>query len=1389
MAHLLALLLGLQAVVTAHRARNRSFGASELLGFEPSPQLLATPSPANTALPASPAGPRQPPVPAHPLAALLQAGPAYRSSRAKGRESCVISGDPHYTTFDGYLFHFMGTCTYLLSAVCHSTPDLPTFRIEETNAYRGDNKHVSYVQSVTVEVNGTQIVLLKGRRVIVDGQRVQLPVAVADGQVSVRLSGFSVLVQTNFGLRVRFDGNHYAEVSVPWAYSGRLCGLCGNYNGEKSDDNLMPNGTSAGSSANRLGESWQVPGAGDPRCTNAGEPWECDRSIATEAESPTNCGSLTDPKGVFARCHSQVPPEGAFESCVYDFCGTGGDPISLCFALQSYAERCAQAGVNIFWRIYFFCYPNCPLNSRYRSCGPACPATCLDPTAQDSCPNLPCVEGCVCKTGHLLSGDRCVLPSQCGCTDPSGHYHLAGESWMENDNCTRRCTCAGPHNITCEAWSCSPVQECRPLEGLPGCHDTGPATCQVSGDPHYFTFDGAMVSFMGTCTYTLVTVCHSNPRLRSFTITGRNEARGPSEASFLRQVNVEVAGANITLQKGRRVLLNSRRVRTPVDGQVPGVTVTTSGIFVTLETSFGLVVKFDGNHLVAIQLPGTYFGKVCGLCGNFNNQSQDDLLMPDGQMAANASQFGNSWKVPGDSDPSCQPDNRQDMDPSCSPQQMDRLRTSCREILAPKFRPCHAILDPLPFLQNCLYDMCQYQGISSVLCQSIQAYVEACQARGVGGLSWRNSTFCSPSCPPFSHYVECASPCPSTCLDLFAPLSCPSATTCVEGCACDQAFVLSDDRCVLTEDCGCQDTSSDYYSDQESWLSQDCQELCTCHGVLMSCVSFHCLPGSRCALSTAGLHYCQPLEFHQCVISGDPHYRTFDHFVHHFQGRAIYTLTRTLYRVPEALEPLSVAGSNWGPVPFRRVSFLREIYVAVYGYRITLMQGRQLVVNGEKVNPPFYSQDKLQVTQSGRSLLVQTDFGFSVSFDGRDYAEIVLPSVYRNYVGGLCGNYDGRQTNEYMMPNGKWTQSLSAFGNSWQLPSAALTLRKGPEAGGWPHARQEELAQEAESGFEAACSLEQLMLVNGTQLCGALSDPQGPFTACHGILSPSTFQESCVYDLCALFNDTQLLCQDYAAYAQLCQEEGVALGPWRQETGCEMSCPPHTTYRSCMTACPATCANMGAPSDCVAPCVEGCMSDPGYILSGLESVPYSQCGCTSNHRYYQINDTFLTGDCSQRCACQGPGTLVCEQTRCSAGLICAVGNYTRGCFRASACLSNPCLNQGTCEDLSGGFLCICPEGYVGLRCEGVMPDASSPPPPTSPTPPSPGNTEHLADILIGVLVPVGVILTVGAAFCIYRRRNTSLPNRKKIQEDHFAVFSAAVQRGDQITSIKKAAHF
>lgn len=85
----------------------------------------------------------------------------------------------------------------------------------------------------------------------------------------------------------------------------------------------------------------------------------------------------------------------------------------------------------------------------------------------------------------------------------------------------------------------------------------------------------------------------------------------------------------------------------------------------------------------------------------------------------------------------------------------------------------------------------------------------------------------------------------------------------------------------------------------------------------------------------------------------------------------------------------------------------------------------------------------------------------------------------------------------------------------------------------------------------------------------------------------------------------------------------VGLAPAQPPSDCNsvpsaLVCPANTVYQSCMTPCPASCANLAAPGDCEGPCVEGCASLPGYVYSGAQSLPLAHCGCTHNGIYYQV---------------------------------------------------------------------------------------------------------------------------------------------------------------------------
>ncbi|XP_030578939.1 IgGFc-binding protein-like [Archocentrus centrarchus] len=1219
--------------------------------------------------------------------------------RPLGNGICSVSGDPHYTTFDKQTHHYMGACSYTLTKPCNVSSGLPYFTVNTQNEHRGSNKKVSYVRAVVIIVNGVTVILGKGRTVQVNGTVVVPPVTFISG-VEIYLSGKFVILETSFGLRVRFDGNHHADVTVPNSYKGLLCGMCGNFNQNPKDDNLKADNTLA-ANTNELGDSWQV---ADPRpdCTDGTEDEACDKEVEEDAKKPTSCGMITDPNGIFKSCHSIVPPEPYFTNCVFDMCATGGQTVALCQAIESYADICAAAGLPIEWRNNTFCPLRCPTGSHYTSCGPACSQpSCQNPAGPGGSCNLPCVEGCICDTGLILSGDKCVPLSECGCTDDDGMYRLLGDTWFTDTDCSERCMCFGNHNITCEPWQCSPAQECKVVEGVLGCHSRGNGVCHVAGDPHYYTFDGVMHTFMGTCTYTLVEVCNAT-QVTPFKIVAKNEERGQPEASYVRSVKVYLSSDTVVeLQKSRRVLLNERRVRTPVSIDLFGAKVITSGSYSLLDTNFGLQVKFDGVHHLEITVPGEYYDKVCGMCGNYNQNPSDDNLMPNKKPAKDVIELGNSWKSDGDSDAGCQPDTRPDIHPNCNAEEEKLFEAQCGEvILSDRFKPCHSLVPPEVFLGNCIYDMCEYDGMQATLCDNVEAYAQVCQSAGVT-ISWRNSTFCPLPCPPNSHYSDCTAPCPPTCSDLFPVFCHLPPTTCVEGCQCNAGYVLSDGKCVSLDQCGCLDSNREYHDVGDLWLTDKCSESCTCNpGGEITCEDHSCNSNSVCALDKYGNLYCKPIKFDKCSISGDPHYQTFDGFKHHFQGPYTYELTLG-HNLPSYMTPLVVRGKNIRRGGNKRVSFLDQMHIDVYGVNVKFLQKKTVLVNGERVAPPLTPVDGLIITMNSRDVQLTTDFGLTVRFDGNSRGEIILPSTYKNSVRGLCGNYDGITSNEYMKPDGKVVRDLNEFGESWRVSDRqgdGLRISNLPIT---VHAIRREVETDPDSGFEVSdCSQSELNDYNSVTQCGALSDSNGPFAACHATLPPKNYQDDCVFDLCAESGSAALRCASYEAYAAACQEAGVSLGSWRQELDCVLSCAANSTYSPCMSPCPSSCADLAAPSECeTTSCMEGCQCAGGFVMSEGICVPYRQCGCTFLNRYYPLEEKFVTEDCSQSCECSNTG-VVCQPKTCPDNYVCTIYNFKRDCYKASPCLSTPCLNEGTCQDSgSNTYTCVCAEGFEGTNCE------------------------------------------------------------------------------------------
>lgn len=65
----------------------------------------------------------------------------------------------------------------------------------------------------------------------------------------------------------------------------------------------------------------------------------------------------------------------------------------------------------------------------------------------------------------------------------------------------------------------------------------------------------------------------------------------------------------------------------------------------TIQTDFGLQVTSDSEGALIVTLPSSYYGTTCGLCGNFNEDSSDDMTYLNGTQASSVMDWTNSWKV------------------------------------------------------------------------------------------------------------------------------------------------------------------------------------------------------------------------------------------------------------------------------------------------------------------------------------------------------------------------------------------------------------------------------------------------------------------------------------------------------------------------------------------------------------------------------------------------------------------------------------------------------------------------------------------------------------------------------------------------------------------------
>ncbi|XP_035695746.1 uncharacterized protein LOC118429374 [Branchiostoma floridae] len=356
-----------------------------------------------------------------------------------------------------------------------------------------------------------------------------------------------------------------------------------------------------------------------------------------------------------------------------------------------------------------------------------------------------------------------------------------------------------------------------------------------------------------------------------------------------------------------------------------------------------------------------------------------------------------------------------------------------------------------------------------------------------------------------------------------------------------------------------------------------------------------------------------------CLAWGDPHYITFDNRRHDFQGTCKYVLVRHA--------DFTVAVRNvHRPGRSQRVAFCDRVEVTVYGYKIQIRSGggRDVLVNGYRRSLPVCLNRKVSISISGLNVMIQTDRCFSLTYDGNHRVEIKAPASYKGKLSGMCGNYNGQPNDDNLMPGGQVASTSLLYGNSWIAPDDDTCPDTRPQ-------------DNFDSNDIRPADRQRYL---HPSKCGLLKAANGPFRSCNSIVSPTEFVETCVFDMAAYRGDQLVLCQNLQAYADACVSAGGKPQQWRRRGFCAVPCPPHSHYSQCATPCPRTCADSG-PRPCTKNCVESCVCDNGYVLSGAHCVPLSSCGCSKDGNLYEKNEVWKSGN--EICTCLPTRRIQCER--------------------------------------------------------------------------------------------------------------------------------------------------
>uniref|UniRef100_A0A8B9NSR6 Otogelin like n=1 Tax=Accipiter nisus TaxID=211598 RepID=A0A8B9NSR6_9AVES len=885
---------------------------------------------------------------------------------------------------------------------------------------------------------------------------------------------------------------------------------------------------------------------------------------------------------------------------------------------------------------------------------------------------LSSLQGSYCKLSLLRRNSRNefnatrqkrdLVTAEIQAASPRLHLHGALTRSPPGGSCPQEClngaVCTEAGDCDCELFQ---AQGSR-CQIVPNTGKDRDGICKSWGQYHFETFDGIYYYFPGNCSYIFAKDCSSPEPQYTVWVHNSPHCYG-SVYTCQRSVSLFFSNHEEIIISGHEVRKDGIKLMLPQT--VGNAFLERLADYILVKTTFGFSLAWDGNSGIYIKLTEDHKGKPCGLCGNFNGNKDDDLILQNiGEYTEDIAEFANSWAVQTSDDIACVP-TASDFSSPCpaDAEFTEDVFFKCQIFLQFPFLSCHESIDPYSYISSCMNDLCRVDD-DETYCRAVTEYARACSHAGSPVRDWRDDfPACTEKCEDSFVHRDCISCCPPTCT--FEKDCLGSNLHCLDGCYCPDGLIMENGTCISVSNCPCIYHGTAF--PVGSKIEQECSN-CICIGGIWNCTDHDC-----------------PAE---CSITGSSHFTTFDgrHFT--FLGICQYILVKgtgknkftiTLQKAP--------CGQNFDHACIESITLVLEDDVSK---QLTLTRYGQVQTGPNQV---FNLNGAIEI-QNISSFFVQlkTSFGLKILFakDGeRIYVQVDVGWKRRTL--GLCGTYNGNLRDDFLSPAGMIEGTPQLHANAWKVSSACSVPINIPVVDPCNVNQQN-------AGYASHCDI-----IN-----------QEVFAPCHAYISPGLYYQLCRFDACKC--GSSCLCNALAHYAYVCSKHGVIVDFRSHISYCAVMCHSGMLYHQCSSFCKHSCASLSMANICGDDCAEGCNCPDGKYFE--ESVNFcvsiSACHCHYKGKALQPGEVLPTPTGSCQCF---NGTVKCtEATTENTVHICPEGKIYYDCRSPVPGLPAAGVNCGiSCANLAMNFSCvpsppcasgcICPPGMAEHRGKCYIPDS------------------------------------------------------------------------------------